>query len=100
MNEINNQSNWTKARIRTIATPAIWIIGALYTVRSHFNGCPHAVILGGWLIGPPVWLWLEYQFLFDKAVDEWKFFKHAQSLQRNLWLGLSAFLAVKYLPFN
>ena len=76
------------------------MIGSLYTVYSHFNGCPHTVILGGWLIGPPLWLWLEYQFFFDKTAEDWKLFQHMQSLQRNLWLGIVGFLAVKYLPLN
>ena len=98
MDENTNQSNWTKAKIRSILCPTIWVIGLLYTVRSHFNACPHAVILGGWLMGPPVWLVLEFLFLFDKTTDNWKFFKHTQMLQRNLWLGVAAFLSVKYLP--
>jgi hypothetical protein len=98
MNENTNQSKWTKAKIRSFVSPTIWVIGLLYMVHSHFNGCPHAVILGGWLIGPPLWLWLEYLFFFDKASDNWKFFKHTQLLQRNLWLGVAALLAVKYLP--
>ncbi len=100
MNEYNNHSNWTKVKIRSIVSPAIWVVGLLYTVHSHFNGCPHAVILGGWLMGPPFWLWLEYQFLFDKVNEDWKFFQHTQSLQRNIWLGVAAFLAVKYLPLS
>jgi hypothetical protein len=100
MNGHNNQSNLTKIKIRSVVSPTIWLIGLLYTVYSHFNGCPHAVILGGWLMGPPLWLWFEYQFFFDNAIDDWKSFKHTQSLQRNLWLGVSAFLALKYLPIS
>ena len=100
MSEYNNLSNFTKIKIRSFVSPSIWVVGFLYTLHSHFNGCPRVVILGGWFIGPPLWLWLEYQFFFDKAVDDWKLFQHTQSLQRNLWLGVAAFLAVKYLPLS
>ena len=100
MNEQNNRSDWTKSKIRSVVNPTIWIIGFLYTLHSHFNGCPHTIILGGWFMGPPLWLWLEFQLFFDKTDDDWKSFQHTQSLQRNLWMGVASFLAVKYLVLS
>lgn len=90
---------WSKARIRKILGPALAGIGLLYTIHSHFNGCPPRVILGAWAIAPPVWLCLEYIFLFDKGDpdDDFESFRHSQGLARNLWLGFLAFLAAFYL---
>ena len=89
-----------KKKIKLITTPTIWIAGLSYTLYSHLNGCPHDIILGGWLITPPLWLWLEYQFLFNSNTDDWKLFQHKQLLQRNLWFGVVIFLALKYLPLD
>ena len=100
MYKYNKRLSWTKLKIRSVVSPTIWLIGLLYTVHSHFNGCPHSVILGAWLIAPPLWLWLEFYFFFDVATDNWKLFKHTQSLQLNIWLGVATFLAVKYLPLG
>ena len=100
MNKYNSRFNLTKVKIRSVVSPGIWAIGLLYTLYSHFNECPRSIILGAWLIGPPLWLYLEYQFFFDKAADDWKLFQYKQLLQRNLWLGVVAFLAVKYLPLS
>ena len=100
MAKLQKQPNWNKSKIRSFVNPIVWIIGYLYTLHSHFNGCPHGVIFGGWLIGPPLWLWLEYQLFFNKDDDNLQLFQHTQFLQRNLWVGTSAFLAVKYLPLS
>jgi hypothetical protein len=89
---------WSRQKIRRVLTPAIWVIGILYTFRSHYTGCPREVILGGWLIAPVVWLMLENWFLYEPGKDDWEQFKKWQWHQRNLWLGLAAFLAIKYLP--
>ncbi len=100
MKKDNKQSNRIIKKLRSVVSPTIWIVGCIYTVYSHYNNCPHTVILGGWLIGPPLWLILEYRFLFDGEENEWEGFVYIQSLQRNLWLGITTFLAIKYLTLS
>lgn len=95
-----NDNKWSRQKIRRILTPAIWVVGILYTVHSHHNGCPREVILGGWLIAPAVWLMVENLFLFERGKEDGELFKNWQWHQRNLWLGVAAFLAVKYLPLG
>ncbi len=90
---------WTKAKIRKILGPTLIVAGMLYTVRSHFNACPHEVILAGWAIAPPIWLFIEYQ-LFDREKEspqEFEHFKYGQQLVRNVWIGMVIFLAALYL---
>ena len=100
MNNLDDTKKWSKGKIRRVLGLVLWIGGMLYTVRSHFNGCPPAVILGGWLLAPPIWMIVEYHFLFNGQEEDWDRFKHMQSLERNLWLGMAAFLAALYLPLN
>lgn len=96
--QIMKNEKWGRQNIRRILTPAIWVIGILYTFRSHYTGCPREIILGGWFIAPVVWLVLENWFLYEPGKDDWEQFKKWQWHQRNLWLATSAYLAVKYLP--
>jgi len=91
---------WSKKKLRHLVTPVIWVAAILYTVRSHYTGCPREVILGGWFIAPVIWLMIENLYLYDRNVDDRKAFKKWQWHQRNLWLGMSAYLAVKYLPLG
>ncbi len=93
-----NNNKWNRQKIRRVLTPVVWTVGLLYTVHSHQTGCPREVILGAWFIAPPVWLALENWFLFDGGKEERERFIKWQWHQRNLWLGVAAFLAVKYLP--
>ena len=95
-----NINKWNRQRIRRVLTPVIWVAGILYTARSHYTGCPREVILGGWFVAPAVWLMLENWLLYERDVDDWQMFKKWQWHQRNLWLGISAFLAIKYLPLG
>ena len=95
---VMTDNKWSRQKIRKMLTPAIWVIGILYTLRSHHTGCPREVILGGWLIAPVVWLMLENWLLYERGREEEGQFKKWQWHQRNLWLSISAFLAVKYLP--
>ena len=98
MKKYKEQSDMDVTKLHSIISPAVWVAGCIYTLYSHYNNCPHSVILGGWLIGPPLWLLLEYRFLFD--TQNWRKFAYIQSLQRNLWLGIVSFLAIKYLPLS
>jgi hypothetical protein len=50
------------------------------------------VILGAWVIGPPVWFWTEWVFLSDGQNPER--LKHTHDLARNIWLALVVVLAV------
>ncbi len=95
-----NDSKWSRQKIRRALTPVVWAAGLLYTVRSHYTGCPREVILAGWLIAPAVWLMLENWFLYERGKEDWELFKKWQWHQRILWLGVAAFLAIKYLPLG
>ena len=88
---------WNKSRIRKLLGPVLVAIGLGYTYHSHLTGCPRYVIFGGWAIGPPIWFVIEYWLLFDKKIEDLKFFMHYQTLGRNLWLGFLAYLADFYL---
>jgi len=85
------------------ATPVLFVLGALYTYRSHLTGCPRSTILGAWAVTPPLWLWVEY-YLFSRrspSREERKEFQYRQGLFRNVWLGMLILLAVLYLgPWN
>ncbi len=100
MSDHKKQTITKFSKAHSIVTPVIWVFGILYTIRSHFNGCPHVVILGGWLVGPPFWLWLEFKVFFDRNSNNLKIFKYGQTLQRNLWLGITTLLILKYFSFT
>ncbi len=88
---------WTKAKIRRILGPTLVVAGLLYTYRSHFNHCPHEIILGAWIIIPPIWFFIEYNLLFDKKTEDFEHLKYEQELARNLWAGIVVLLGALYL---
>ena len=100
MSENRGSEKWSRAKIRKILGPVLAVAGLLYTYRSHVNACPREVILAAWAVLPPLWFILEYWLLFDRNREssvEFTAFRHSQTLARNLWLGLLAFLAALYL---
>lgn len=48
----------------------------------------------GWMIGTPVWFWIEYFVVFRKFgnSDAFDSFKHGQQLSLAIWAGLALFL--------
>ena len=57
-----------------------------------------AVLLFGWVIGPPTWLVLEYM-IFSSRLDKEaaEHLRHFEELTRNLWLAIVAGLVALYL---
>lgn len=49
-----------------------------------------AVILVIWIVGPPVWFWYEFFYLYKRAKnpEEWDRFKHGQEQSAKIWLAL------------
>ena len=47
-----------------------------------------------WLVGPPVWFWYEYYFLYLElgVQDAFEEFKYGQQLSVAIWVGVSIFL--------
>lgn len=65
------------------------------------------LLIGLWVILPPIWFFLEFQLLHPNMVDnsfELSRVKQAQDLARNVWLAfvvvLAAILGVKWPPGN
>jgi len=53
------------------------------------------LILAGWLIGPPVWFWFDYFFIFKQYGDfkeHFEHFKYGQEVCAKVWAGVTVFL--------
>ena len=57
---------------------------------------PLVIILGLWLVGPPIWFVWEWWIRQPLDDDAFARFKHSQELTRNLWLAVAAFLALLF----
>ena len=89
--------------ISSIAMIASIIVGICWGFGKGFD--PHdpvkvfqAVVLGIWVIVPPIWFWYEYFFLYSNAttkpgLDE---FKHGQDQSSKIWLALVTLLLGLY----
>ena len=57
-------------------------------------------LLGFWIIVPPLWLWFEFCFLFERGKtpfsNDFEKFKYSQELTKNLWLSISVLLLLIY----
>jgi hypothetical protein len=49
-----------------------------------------AALLAIWILGPPVWFWYEFFYLYKRArnPEEWDRFKHGQEQSGKIWLAL------------
>ena len=58
------------------------------------------VVLGLWLVGPPIWFWVEYTFLTPEEVknDSSRFerLRYAQGLAAKVWVAVAALLGLLY----
>jgi len=79
----------------TLATVTV----LLPVVGVHLSDQTKGIILSVWLIVPPFWFWYEYIFIYRSArsPEEFEKFKYGQEVSRNLWIGISAALALLYL---
>ena len=58
------------------------------------------LLIGLWIIIPPLWLWVEYCFLFPNGLTpfagDFEAFKYGQELSKDLWLSISVVLTLLY----
>ena len=57
-----------------------------------------AVLLVIWIVGPPVWFWYEFFYLYKRAnnPEDWDRFKHGQDQSAKIWLALVTVLFGPY----
>ena len=57
-----------------------------------------------WTIGPPVWFWFEYFWLFKQysKPEHLEIFRHGQQVSASIWAGVIAFVifAVNFNPLE
>ena len=82
-----------KAVFRTLILVAI-IYAAVSLLVKHETW--RLFLIGGWVLLPPLWFYVEYTFLFDKTKENFKEFKYVQELARNIWAGFALLLAFFY----
>jgi hypothetical protein len=100
--------DWQKARTNVGFASAIVLLASLvlgcWGVWEGFD--PHkcikvaqAIVLGLWILLPPIWFWFEYFFLYkDKTASgvELEAFRHGQDQSAKIWLALVTILAGLY----
>jgi hypothetical protein len=64
-----------------------------------------AIVLGVWIIVPPVWFWYEYFYLFKRTKDfkqpqDFERFKYGQEQSAKIWLALVTVLIALYFGPN
>jgi hypothetical protein len=52
------------------------------------------VVLGGWVLGPPVWFFLQWAYFAPDTKEEVATFKYSQALASKVWLALVSVLYV------
>lgn len=81
------------------------LIGVAFTIPvlafTPRRGVLMALVLVGWLVGPPTWFAIEYFFIYkryggDVNLEE---FKYGQEVMTRLWAGVAAAL-VAYLTIG
>ena len=94
---------------------AAWVSGTFAVLSLAFSCCGfgksfdqarsikivQAIVLSVWIIGPPVWFWAEYFFIWlpshrqanSQMLDE---FKYGQDVAAKIWLGLVSALLGLY----
>jgi hypothetical protein len=72
----------------------------IYHCRESGSACGiNPVVLGGlWVIGPPVWFFLEHVYIFRiwGDPDQYEQFKRLQDLAGKIWAGVIIFLVALY----
>lgn len=100
--------DWKTTRRRVGVTSAVFLVGSLivgaWGLWEGFN--PHrgikvlqAILLGLWILLPPIWFWGEYFFLYQNPTNgsvPFDEFKHGQEQSAKIWLALITVLAGLY----
>ena len=61
---------------------------------DHSFKAVRVVLLVLWTVGPPVWFWYEFFYLYKRVrnPEDWDRFKHGQDQSAKIWLALVAVL--------
>jgi hypothetical protein len=55
------------------------------------------LVVGIWVIVPPIWFWIEWTFLsFGMGRDQIEDLKHSQDVSRNIWVAAVVVLAALF----
>jgi hypothetical protein len=72
----------------------VWALWEPIVLAERTKG----LIVGIWVLVPPLWFWIEYHFLYRKLEGaDFERFKYGQELSRNLWVAIAAVLLYLYL---
>ena len=104
-----NDRPWIRAQWIAGAVAAIGMTLSLYFAKFEFGkGFEtgdqvkfwQAVVLCTWILGPPLWFWLEYFAFFERTpglpTDAWERFKYGQEQSAKIWLALITVLLGLY----
>jgi hypothetical protein len=108
LNPKNWQHDWKKAQTRMGWTAAVFLVISVGVCFWGFGQGfdPHklskiaqAILLGLWVLAPPIWFWYEYFFLYSTytapsgaAKPLLEEFKHGQDQSAKIWLALVTLL--------
>lgn len=76
------------------------LISVIGSIIFNWDDHIKKIFLGFWIVVPPLWLWFEFCFLYEKKLtpfsEDLEKFKYGQELSRNLWLSISTTLILLY----
>jgi hypothetical protein len=108
------EENTQKEKFRRIQHAAGWFAGIALFLSLCFAPAGwgkkiecggvkvfQAIVLGAWILGPPLWFWYEYIFLFRDAYPDAKKenleeFKYQQDVSSKIWLAAVSVLLILY----
>jgi hypothetical protein len=86
------------AVVSAIISIILVVVSAVFALNSlGWQGVTglawNKIIVGLWVIIPPIWFWLEWTFFsFGLSRDELEDLKHSQELSRNIWVAVVVLL--------
>jgi hypothetical protein len=80
---------------------ALWSASVAIGARSPQDKAPTltcslAIVFLLWSVGPPVWFWLEYAYLWPQTGTSFEDLKYGQELAKNIWVSIGAVLITLY----
>lgn len=84
---------WRRVVVWIVAFAAIALAGWSVFDLSLRSLRWYSWVYGSWVIGPPIWFFFEYHFVFSRKDDRLEQFKYAQDLAQKFWAALLVLLA-------